>query len=106
MAYPFKPADKSSGLWSGLTQGEHSLRDFIAPIQSALSSWNRVARRTHRNKFLFEGLEPRLLLTGDPLVFAVAAIVAGLSNPIWLLIGSPFILTLVVYLWLRLGGRR
>jgi len=39
---------------------------------------------------------------GVVLVFAVMAIVAGLSNPIWWLVGSPFILTLGVYIFVRM----
>jgi hypothetical protein len=42
---------------------------------------------------------------GVVLIFAVVAVVAGLSNPVWLLIGSPFILTLAVYLWVRFARR-
>ena len=46
---------------------------------------------------------PRWML-GVVLVLAVMTIVAGLGNPVWLLIGSPFILVLVIYLrvwWTR-----
>jgi hypothetical protein len=35
------------------------------------------------------------------LIFAVAAVFAGLDNPIWLLVGSPFILVLALYTWIR-----
>jgi hypothetical protein len=45
-------------------------------------------------------------MTGIVLVFAVAAIVAGLDNAVWLLIGSPFILALVLYVGVRLAARR
>jgi len=41
---------------------------------------------------------------GVVLVFAVAAIVAGLSNPVWFIIGAPCILVLVIYVWVRLRG--
>jgi hypothetical protein len=41
-------------------------------------------------------------MVGVVLIFAVVAVVAGFDNPIWLLIGSPFILALVIYLWARL----
>jgi len=40
-------------------------------------------------------------MLGVVLIFAVAAIVAGLSNPVWWLIGSPCILVLAIYLWVR-----
>jgi len=39
---------------------------------------------------------------GVVLIFAVVAVVAGLSNPVWLLIGSPFILALAISLWIRI----
>ena len=45
-------------------------------------------------------------MVGVVLIFAVLFIVAGLGNPIWLVIGSPFILTLAVYIWVRLAARR
>jgi hypothetical protein len=38
---------------------------------------------------------------GVVLILGVVAIVAGLQNPIWFLIGSPFILTLGIYAWTR-----
>ena len=44
-------------------------------------------------------------MVGVVLIFAVLAIVAGLDNPVWLVIGSPFILALVVYVWARLAAR-
>jgi len=40
-------------------------------------------------------------MVGVVLIFAVAAVIAGLDNPIWLLIGSPFILTFAIYAWVR-----
>ena len=40
-------------------------------------------------------------MVGVVLIFAVAAVIAGLDNPIWLLIGSPCILVLVIYTWVR-----
>ena len=39
---------------------------------------------------------------GVVLIFAVVAIFAGMRNPIWWLIGFPCILTLVVYIFVRL----
>lgn len=45
-------------------------------------------------------------MTGIVLVFAAAAIVAGLTNPVWWLIGSPFILALVLYIGVRLAARK
>ena len=40
-------------------------------------------------------------MVGVVLIFAVAAVIAGLSNPIWWLIGSPVILVFVLYTWVR-----
>jgi hypothetical protein len=45
-------------------------------------------------------------MVGVVFVFAFAAIVAGLANPVWWLIGSPLILALVLYLGVRLFSRR
>jgi hypothetical protein len=45
-------------------------------------------------------------MAGIVLVFAFAAIVAGIGNPVWLLIGSPFILALVLYIGVRLFSRQ
>jgi hypothetical protein len=44
-------------------------------------------------------------MVGVVLIFAVLFIVAGLGHPVWLLIGSPFILALAVYAWMRLVAR-
>ena len=44
-------------------------------------------------------------MVGIVLIFAVLFIVAGLDNPVLLLIGSPFILVLAVYVWVRLAAR-
>ncbi len=75
MAFPFEPSVKSAGLWDIMRRGEYTpcLKRLISPINLALSTWNRLVRPTRRSKFLFEGLEPRLLLSGDPLVYAAAA---------------------------------
>lgn len=43
-------------------------------------------------------------MVGVVLVFAVAAIIAGLQNPVWWIIGTPCILVLIVYIWARLKG--
>ena len=40
-------------------------------------------------------------MVGVVVIFAVAAVIAGLDNPVWLLIGSPCILVLVIYTWVR-----
>ncbi len=45
-------------------------------------------------------------IVGVVLIFAVLFIVAGLGDPVWLLIGSPFILALAVYAWMRLVAPR
>lgn len=41
---------------------------------------------------------------GVVLVFAVVSLLLGLGgNPVWLLIGSPFILVLLLWLWVRIA---
>jgi hypothetical protein len=45
-------------------------------------------------------------MVGVVMVFAATAIVAGLNDPVWWLIGSPFILALVLYLGVRFTSRR
>ena len=49
-------------------------------------------------------------MVGIVLVFAVVALIAGFSDPIWLLVGAPFILVLVLYIGVRIvtgiRGRR
>jgi len=37
-------------------------------------------------------------------VCGAAAVVAGLKDPVWCLIGAPCILVLIVWLWVRLWG--
>ena len=44
-------------------------------------------------------------MVGVVLIFAVLFIAGGLGDPLWLLIGSPFILVLVVYIWVKLASR-
>jgi hypothetical protein len=46
---------------------------------------------------------PRWMI-GVVLVFGVVAIVAGLENPVWWLVGFPCILTLFVWIWVRMKG--
>ena len=43
-------------------------------------------------------------MVGVVLIFGVVALVAGLRNPVWWLIGSPLILALAIYLWVRVRG--
>jgi hypothetical protein len=38
---------------------------------------------------------------GVVMVFAMLTIFAGLSNPIWFLIGSPFLLVMAIFIWVR-----
>ena len=45
-------------------------------------------------------------MVGVVLIFAVVAIVAGLNDPIWFVIGAPCILVLVIYVWVKLVVRR
>jgi hypothetical protein len=40
-------------------------------------------------------------MVGVVLVFGIAALVVGIDKPVWLLIGSPFILALLISLWAR-----
>ena len=40
-------------------------------------------------------------MVGVVLIFAVVAVIAGLDNPVWWLIGSPCILVLAIYTWVR-----
>ena len=44
-------------------------------------------------------------MLGMVLAFAVLAIIAGLRDPIWLLLGLPFILVLVLYIYVRIIKR-
>jgi len=41
-------------------------------------------------------------MVGVVLVFAVVAILAGLRNPVWWLIGSPCILVLAVWIYVKI----
>ena len=55
--------------------------------------------------------EPRVFqhptwMVGVVLIFAMVSIVAGLENPVWWIVGSPFILALVVFLWVRFFAMR
>lgn len=40
-------------------------------------------------------------MVGVVLIFAVIALVAGVEKPVFLLIGFPCILVLVIYVWVR-----
>jgi predicted signal transduction protein with EAL and GGDEF domain len=44
-------------------------------------------------------------MVGIVLVMAVLAIVAGLSDPIWLLVGLPCILVLALFIYVRIVTR-
>ena len=44
-------------------------------------------------------------MVGIVLVFAVLAIVAGLSDPIWFFVGMPCILVLVLYIYVKIVTR-
>jgi hypothetical protein len=41
-------------------------------------------------------------MVGIVLIIAVLAILAGIANPIWFLLGLPFIIVLVLFLYVRL----
>lgn len=45
-------------------------------------------------------------MVGVVLIFAILAILAGLKDPIWLLLGLPCILVLVLYLYVRIAKRQ
>ena len=47
-------------------------------------------------------------MVGIVLVFAVLALIAGFSDPIWFFLGAPFILVLVLYIGVQIvtGIRR
>ncbi len=74
MAFPFNSAQRkqSLGRWRGrvrrLATGFRQI-----PIRMAMSKAITARRTRRQNKFLFEGLEPRLLLSADPLFVAAAA---------------------------------
>jgi hypothetical protein len=44
-------------------------------------------------------------MVGLVLVFAVLSIIAGFSDPIWLFLGAPCILVLLLYIYVRFRGR-
>jgi hypothetical protein len=44
-------------------------------------------------------------MVGIVLVFGMLAIVAGLSDPIWFLVGMPCILVLVLYIYVKIVTR-
>jgi hypothetical protein len=44
-------------------------------------------------------------MVGLVLIFGVLAILAGLSDPIWLLLGAPCILALALYIYVQIVKR-
>jgi hypothetical protein len=44
-------------------------------------------------------------MVGMVLVCAVLAIIAGLSDPIWFILGAPCILVLALYIYVRIATR-
>ena len=44
-------------------------------------------------------------MVGVVLIFAVLAILAGFSDPIWLLLGAPCIIVLVLFIYVRIAKR-
>jgi hypothetical protein len=44
-------------------------------------------------------------MVGIVLLFGVLSIIAGLSDPIWLLLGAPCILALALFLYVRIVTR-
>lgn len=45
-------------------------------------------------------------MVGVVLILGVAAIFAGINDPVWFVIGFPCILVLVVWVWVRFAGPR
>jgi hypothetical protein len=45
-------------------------------------------------------------MVGIVLIFGVLAILAGLFDPIWLLLGAPFILALLLLIYVRIVARK
>jgi hypothetical protein len=45
-------------------------------------------------------------MVGIVLMFGLVAVIAGLSDPIWFLLGAPFVLALVLYLYARITVRK
>ena len=45
-------------------------------------------------------------MVGVVLILGIAAIFAGLNNPVWFVIGFPCILVLGVWVWVRIAGPR
>ena len=45
-------------------------------------------------------------MVGIVLILGVASLIAGLNDPIWWLIGAPCILTLLVWIWVRVVAGR
>jgi hypothetical protein len=43
---------------------------------------------------------------GIVLILAVSALLAGIQDPIWFLLGLPFIIVLVLYLYIRFVKRK
>jgi hypothetical protein len=43
---------------------------------------------------------------GVVLIVAVWSILAGIADPIWFLVGAPFILVLVLFIYVRITKRR
>jgi hypothetical protein len=44
-------------------------------------------------------------MVGIVIIFGVLSILAGLSDPIWLLLGAPFILALLLLIYVRIVTR-
>lgn len=44
-------------------------------------------------------------MVGIVLIFAVLALIAGIRDPIWLLLGLPCILVLVLFIYVRIAKR-
>jgi hypothetical protein len=44
-------------------------------------------------------------MVGLVLIFAVLAIIAGFSDPIWFFLGAPCILVLLLYIYARIRGK-
>jgi len=66
-------------------------------------SLNHPEHRPHEDERPIFAHQPWMV--GMVLIFAVLAIIAGLSDPIWFLLGLPCILVLVLYIYVGIKSR-
>jgi hypothetical protein len=68
-----------------------------------IPSLNHSEHRLHTDERPMFAHQPWMV--GMVLIFAVLAIIAGLSDPMWFLLGLPCILVLVLYIYVRIRSR-